>query len=73
MIPKVGEIYSHYKNKKTYRIVGVGKHSETEEDLVFYETLYDNPISKYWARPLEMFIEEVEHEGNKVQRFTKVS
>jgi hypothetical protein len=64
-------IYLHFKGKK-YRVLGVGKHSETLEDLVVYQGLYDsdefgkNPI---WVRPLKMFVEEVEVDGKKQPRF----
>jgi hypothetical protein len=64
--------YEHYKGKK-YRIVGVAKHSETLEDMVVYEALYDNETSKLWVRPLEMFLEEVEVDGKKVPRFKYLS
>lgn len=62
-------IYKHYKGKQ-YRVLGVAKHSETLEDLVVYEALYDNLKSKLWARPKSMFVEEVEIDGRKVPRFT---
>ncbi len=62
-------IYEHSKSGKHYRVIGVAKHSETLEDLVIYEALYENKMSKLWARPLKMFTEEVEINGNKVPRF----
>lgn len=66
-------IYEHYKNlNHKYRVIGVAKHSETLEDLVIYEALYDNEMSKLWARPLDMFIGEVEIEGKSVPRFKYV-
>lgn len=61
-------IYKHYKGKE-YKVIGAAKHSETLEDLVLYEPLYES-ISKYWVRPLAMFLEEVEVDGKKVTRFT---
>jgi len=61
-------IYQHYKGN-FYRVIGEGKHSETLEDLVFYEALYDNPKSKFWIRPLKMFDEEIEILGDKKKRF----
>ncbi|MEK9156188.1 MAG: DUF1653 domain-containing protein [Patescibacteria group bacterium] len=64
-------IYRHYKGG-TYRVLGVAKHSETLEEMVIYEALYDNPISKLWARPLSMFLDEVEWQGKKAKRFTFV-
>ncbi len=72
MNPKPG-IYEHYKNPEhRYRVIGVAKHSETLEDLVIYEALYDNEMSKLWARPLEMFTGGVEVEGKRVPRFKYV-
>lgn len=65
-------IYRHSKSGKTYRVIGVAKHSETLEDLVIYECLYTNPTSKYWVRPVTMFTENVEIHGVMVPRFTRV-
>lgn len=64
-------IYEHFKGKK-YRVIGVGKHSETLEDLVFYEALYENELSKLWARPLESFAGEAEFNGHTIPRFTYI-
>ena len=64
-------IYEHYKGKK-YRVIGVAKHSETLEDLVVYEPLYENTTSKLWVRPLAMFLETVEVNGKRVPRFKYV-
>ena len=64
---KIG-LYEHYKNKK-YRVIGVAKHSETLEDLVVYEALYDNKQSKRWVRPLAMFLEDVTVNGKVMPRF----
>lgn len=64
---KLGK-YKHYKGN-FYRVLGVAKHSETLEDLVVYECLYDNPRSKLWVRPLQMFAENVEVDGKTMPRF----
>lgn len=61
--------YEHSKTGKRYKVIGVAKHSETLEDLVVYEALYENKTSKLWVRPLSMFEEEVEIDGKKVARF----
>ena len=62
-------IYRHYKGD-TYQVLGVAKHSETEEDLVVYRALYGE--WGLWVRPLEMFSENVEVEGKLVSRFTLI-
>lgn len=61
--------YRHYKGKE-YRVIAVAKHSETFEDMVVYEALYENDLAKFWVRPLAMFIEEVIVDGTSVPRFT---
>ena len=65
-------VYEHYKSGKTYRVLGVAKHSETLEDLVVYEALYENEMSKLWVRPLDMFLGEVEIDRKRVSRFRYV-
>ena len=61
-------IYQHYKGNK-YEVIGIAKHSETLEDLVVYRALYDNNVSKLWARPLKMFVEIIEIDGRRIERF----
>jgi len=63
--------YRHYKGKE-YCIIAVAKHTETHEDFVFYQALYDNEISQLWVRPLTMFMEMVGVEGKRVPRFEYV-
>ncbi|MEM7647163.1 MAG: DUF1653 domain-containing protein [Pseudomonadota bacterium] len=66
-----GQIYRHYKGQ-LYKTLGLVKHSETLEDLVLYECLYDNPLSKTWVRPLENFLETIEIDGKQQRRFRPV-
>lgn len=61
-------LYRHYKNK-FYRYRGTVKHSETQEDLVLYDCLYDSPGGKTWVRPQNMFHEVIEHDGRMRPRF----
>lgn len=67
MALKLGR-YKHYKGNE-YQVIGTAKHSETLEDLVVYESLYENKLSRLWVRPLAMFLEDVEVDGKKVPRF----
>ena len=61
--------YRHYKGKE-YEVIGVARHSETEEALVVYRTLYGN--FDLWVRPLAMFTEMVEVDGGTVARFAYI-
>jgi hypothetical protein len=63
-------IYRHYKGNR-YEVIGIGKDTETEEDVVIYRPLYESDVA-YWVRPYEMFIGEAVVDGVSVARFTKV-
>lgn len=65
---KLGK-YQHSKSGNYYKVLGIAKHSETLEEFVVYECLYENPRSKIWVRPKSMFLEKVEIEGKLVPRF----
>ena len=62
--------YRHYKGKD-YQVIDIARHSETDERLVVYRTLYGE--FDLWVRPLEMFTEEVVVDGNTLPRFTFIS
>jgi hypothetical protein len=68
----IGGLYQHYKGMK-YRVHGVVRHSETLEELVLYEALYENDLGKMWVRPKEMFLEKIEINGVLTQRFSLVT
>jgi hypothetical protein len=62
--------YQHFKGN-FYQVLHVAKHSETEELMVVYLPLYgDNP--SVWVRPLGMFDEVIERNGQQLKRFSKV-
>lgn len=58
--------YRHYKGKD-YEVIGIATHSETQEKLVVYRTLYGD--FDLWVRPLAMFTESVTVNGEQVPRF----
>ena len=62
--------YRHYKGQD-YQVVDVATHSETGEQLVVYYPLYGEGAC--WVRPLEMFTETVDVDGQTQQRFRWVS
>jgi hypothetical protein len=63
-----GGLYEHYKGMR-YRVHGTARHSETLEELVLYETLYENKLGKMWVRPRAMFLETVVIDGKTQPRF----
>lgn len=63
--PKPG-VYKHYKGN-LYEVLAVARHSETEEQLVVYKALYGD--RRTWIRPLAMFCEEIEQDGERLPRF----
>jgi hypothetical protein len=64
----IGGVYQHYKGPH-YRVLGVVRHSETLEELVHYECLYDNPNGQFWVRPRAMFEGEITINGITRPRF----
>ena len=64
-----GQIYRHYKGN-LYKVLGVARHSESLEELVVYECLYENDLGTLWVRPLEMFLETLIVDGKEVLRFS---
>ena len=75
---KYGDIVKHFKRetvsdeelktnpmKYLYLIIGISRHTETGEEMVIYKPLYDAECMRgvdYAARPLDMFMSEVDHE-----------
>lgn len=58
--------YQHYKGNE-YQVLDMVLHSETEQFMVLYQPLYGERL--LWVRPLEMFFEEVEVDGQRLPRF----
>lgn len=58
--------YRHFKGKE-YEVLGVARHSETEEELVVYRALYGD--FGLWVRPVSMWNETVERDGKTFRRF----
>lgn len=78
LYPQTG-VYEHYKStpesRRYYQIIGFARHTETEEIVAVYIPLYVIPEHtglRLQVRPLEMFMETVEHDGNVVPRFRYV-
>lgn len=65
----IGGRYRHFKGNE-YRVLHIAKHSETEEDMVVYQQLYGE--HGIWVRPLSMFLDQKEINGEFVNRFTFV-
>jgi hypothetical protein len=84
-VPEKG-FYYHCKhdpagafNNYAYEMLGVAEHTEEREmRFVIYRPLSeDSPAwqkgKMFYARPLSMFMEEVEKDGKRFPRFAKIS
>jgi hypothetical protein len=58
--------YEHFKGG-LYIVIGLAEHTETSEHLVLYSPVENR--GKIWARPISMFLQNVEHLGRTVPRF----
>jgi cupin 2 domain-containing protein len=61
--------YRHYKGNE-YTVMGLARHSETQEELVLYRQEYGN--HGLWVRPKKMFLETVKVDGKEVPRFQQL-
>ena len=72
-LPKLGEVWRHFKGEK-YFIITIAEHTETQEKFVIYCKAVEY---KSLARPLDMFMSEVDHEKypnvKQKYRFEKVT
>jgi len=50
-------LYQHYKGQR-YQVLGMARHSETDEWLVVYQALYGE--RGFWLRPLAIWLEPVQ-------------
>lgn len=79
--PTPGSHWRHYKSTggtdHLYEVIGIAIHSETEEPMVIYRSMYDIPPDS-WAygyefvtRPLSIWYDMVDWNGKRIQRFTE--
>lgn len=69
--PLSGEKYVHFKGG-IYQVVGVATQTETGAKLVVYCPINEQgqiQEKTLYARPIEMFLETIEIDGGKIQRF----
>lgn len=65
-------IYRHYKGH-ICNVIGVAKHSEDPSlELVIYTHPDENGMEQLWARPKEMFENNVEVGGKTIKRFAYI-
>ena len=61
--------YRHFKGNE-YEVIGLARHSETQEKMVVYRALYGD--FGLWVRPARMWNETVERDGKTFRRFTYI-
>ena len=61
--------YRHFKGME-YEVIGIARHSETEEPMVVYRALYGE--GSLWVRPLSMWNEQVDRDDYHGPRFSYI-
>jgi len=61
--------YRHFKGN-AYEVIGVARHSETEEPMVVYRALYGD--GGLWVRPASMWNEQITRDGKTYHRFYRL-
>ena len=61
--------YRHFKGNE-YEVIGLARHSETQEEMVVYRALYGD--FGLWVRPARMWNKTVERDGKTFRRFTYI-
>lgn len=61
-------LHQHYKGQK-YLVLGIAKDKLTQIEYVIYVCLYDNQLAHMWARPKDMFMEDIIQDGVLIPRF----
>ncbi len=64
--PRDGQLYQHYKGGK-YEIVSTGFLEDSEAPCVVYRSIEKNIV---WVRTAKNFLEDIEHKGKLLSRFT---
>ena len=65
----IGGKYRHYKGN-LYRLLSIGRHSETLEPMAVYRALYGE--GEVWVRPMSMWNETVTVGGVTQPRFAYI-
>ena len=64
-------LYKHYKGN-IYEVIDTARHSETLEVMVVYKATYQKEGENLWVRPLNMFNQLIEKDGQTINRFSKL-
>lgn len=65
----VGARYMHYK-QLSYKVLALALREEDNEPCVVYQAEYGDNVT--WIRPAASWIEDLDINGKKVKRFTKI-
>lgn len=66
--PEIGKKYRHYKGG-LYEVLTMATHSETNEVLVVYKSIYFGSV---YVRPLDMWFDDIDVDNYKGKRFTEI-
>jgi hypothetical protein len=68
---EIGATYRHYKSADmVYKVKDVVIEEATNRPCVIYQANYGSKIT--FSRPLDVWLEKIDHNGSLVSRFTKI-
>ena len=74
MLLKIGSTYEHVKTGKQYKLLALAKDSHDLTEIVVYEALYENKVSKIWTRSKKEFLGEAKSpDGTYHPRFKLIA
>jgi hypothetical protein len=65
----IGARYMHYK-QLSYKVIALALREEDNKPCVIYQAEYGENTT--WIRPVANWVEDVEVDGKKMKRFTKI-
>ncbi len=68
--PKVGAIYTHFKNpEKLYQVIGISLNSDSDEYHVEYIPLYEGAVALKFNRSITSWNKKATLDGKEVTRY----
>jgi hypothetical protein len=68
--PVIGQKFRHFKSGTIYELIAIARDHESQQALAVYQNVATGAC---WVRPYLEFLEEIDHQGKRIMRFTPVN